>query len=231
MNIENAKNTLHVLKRIKSAWNQRKLNQLKGFNSYVGLCTNTRKMTKYMYSISDISFVKLQPILSFKLSDSKCYPISHPTLQPNVAYYNLPLYDRRTLYGARRYEFLCALIQLYTNLVNMTEPQRLWVEALRSGKFEQTLSVLQDSDGFCCLGVACAVAKDHEIEVELFADGDIKGTSLQIQPKVKKWLGLNTSLGSFSDTELSTLNDSDKLTFDEIANYIEIYAHEFFIQS
>lgn len=30
-----------------------------------------------------------------------------------------------------------------------------WIEALRSGEFKQTTHRLQDSQGYCCLGVAC----------------------------------------------------------------------------
>jgi hypothetical protein len=32
---------------------------------------------------------------------------------------------------------------------------REWIAALRSGKYPQARGALQDSDGFCCLGVAC----------------------------------------------------------------------------
>lgn len=35
---------------------------------------------------------------------------------------------------------------------------RKWVEALRSGKFQQTNGALRDLDGYCCLGVACEVS-------------------------------------------------------------------------
>ena len=35
---------------------------------------------------------------------------------------------------------------------------RKWVEALRSGDFPQTTSTLADSDGYCCLGVACDIS-------------------------------------------------------------------------
>lgn len=35
----------------------------------------------------------------------------------------------------------------------------MWVEALRSGEFEQGVGKLKDGDGkYCCLGVACEVA-------------------------------------------------------------------------
>jgi hypothetical protein len=39
----------------------------------------------------------------------------------------------------------------------MNENTKKWVEALRSGKYKQTEHVLQDTNGYCCLGVACVV--------------------------------------------------------------------------
>jgi hypothetical protein len=38
------------------------------------------------------------------------------------------------------------------------EAKKLWIEALRSGEYQQTRSVLHDDNGFCCLGVLCDVA-------------------------------------------------------------------------
>lgn len=32
-----------------------------------------------------------------------------------------------------------------------------WVKALRSGKYEQTTGSLNNSSGYCCLGVACRI--------------------------------------------------------------------------
>jgi hypothetical protein len=51
----------------------------------------------------------------------------------------------------------------------LTEPQRAWIAALRSGKYAQTREVLCRLDekgepvGYCCLGVACEVAREHGI--------------------------------------------------------------------
>jgi hypothetical protein len=47
-----------------------------------------------------------------------------------------------------------------------------WLEALRSGMYNQTDSVLADGDGFCCLGVL-----EHCLtgEVERDGDGSIAG--------------------------------------------------------
>lgn len=48
------------------------------------------------------------------------------------------------------------MIHVGTHSVSKVEFYR-WVDALRSGKYEQTTGVLQDSKGYCCLGVACKV--------------------------------------------------------------------------
>ena len=39
----------------------------------------------------------------------------------------------------------------------MNEKAKAWLAALRSGNYEQTMNLLHDSRGFCCLGVACDV--------------------------------------------------------------------------
>jgi hypothetical protein len=45
------------------------------------------------------------------------------------------------------------------DLNNKAELKRVWVEALRSGKYKQTQGTLHNlnTGGFCCLGVAAAV--------------------------------------------------------------------------
>jgi len=39
----------------------------------------------------------------------------------------------------------------------LTEPQKLFLVALRSGDFVQTTGKLREGDSYCCLGVACEV--------------------------------------------------------------------------
>jgi hypothetical protein len=40
--------------------------------------------------------------------------------------------------------------------------KKKWLEALRSGKYKQTVRNLKDNNGYCCLGVLCDVyAKEH----------------------------------------------------------------------
>jgi hypothetical protein len=45
--------------------------------------------------------------------------------------------------------------------VSLTEPQRKWIEALRSGRFKQGRGSLRDAhDNHCCLGVACELFRE-----------------------------------------------------------------------
>lgn len=96
-----------------------------------------------------------------------------------------------------------------------------WVEALRSGKYKQTRGTLKNNEGFCCLGVLC----------------EINGIDMTVQseayPKIKYDLGLNDDLGLSKDRyfSLSSLNDHgienlERLTFDEIADIIQIFYKE-----
>lgn len=39
-----------------------------------------------------------------------------------------------------------------------TITRKQWIEALKSGKYKQTRKVLGNTEGHCCLGVACEVA-------------------------------------------------------------------------
>lgn len=53
-----------------------------------------------------------------------------------------------------------------------------WVQALESGKYKQTKDQLQDSTGFCCLGVLCDIInpegwyKDYQAFNHPLADTD-----------------------------------------------------------
>jgi len=41
--------------------------------------------------------------------------------------------------------------------------KKLWVEALVSGAYPQTHETLKDDNGYCCLGVLCAVALKNDL--------------------------------------------------------------------
>lgn len=107
--------------------------------------------------------------------------------------------------------------------------QQKWVDALRSGKYNQGYRVLQNGNGYCCLGVACDVAKNNGIKVELDINKNISGFNLEFQIDTMKWLDIRTSRGQmYHDVSLVSMNDEDKYTFNQIANAIEDNAHLLF---
>lgn len=118
---------------------------------------------------------------------------------------------------------------------------RKWVEALRSGRYEQTSGTLAAVDidgkitGHCCLGVACEVAGivPRVAHQEARYDGD----SVKLPQTAQDWLGIseaNPELSTDSiakalprwpvdtscESSLAGLNDGGA-TFTEIANLIE----------
>ena len=60
-----------------------------------------------------------------------------------------------------------------------------WVEALESGKYDQTTGTLHDSAGFCCLGVLCDVARKRGMKV----DTDISREDIPDNSDVTRWTG------------------------------------------
>lgn len=122
--------------------------------------------------------------------------------------------------------------------MELTKNQKLWIEALRSGKYKQAVGVLEStSGGFCCLGVACKVAEEHGVEViydEYKGIKTVAGASLTSQSSVKKWLGIGDGHG-FPTTNsnllpLAVLNDGGT-TFEEIADIIEANPESYFYET
>ncbi len=112
-----------------------------------------------------------------------------------------------------------------------------WVKALRSGNYQQTTGCLNDSTGFCCLGVAMKeFAPNAELRVD---DGKNSGCIYGEHPTDNRaspaWLktinddfedrvSIDDTWGSAS---LAELNDDHNLSFDEIADCLEaVYIHE-----
>lgn len=125
------------------------------------------------------------------------------------------------------------------------ERVRLWVEALRSGRFKQghhalfrkkddtLLSVVSqgyrplspDVERYCCLGVACAVA----LEIDGITPSG--GYDVVLPWEVAQWFGFTSDVTRDPQdpdvvegpiqTVLSTLNDSYNYDFNRIANAIE----------
>jgi len=116
--------------------------------------------------------------------------------------------------------------------------KKKWVEALRSGDYEQCSGGLRTGDKYCCLGVLCDLSSkdgagvwtDHGGRAYEFSIKD-DGHSSVLPEFVCNWAGLNSnSHGGCNPyflipkqraaTTLSGENDSGK-TFAEIADLIE----------
>jgi hypothetical protein len=108
-----------------------------------------------------------------------------------------------------------------------------WVNALRSGKYQQTSNWLQDETGHCCLGVACElfIKKNKQ---ERGTDGRLKGSiPTSGQPNAPSFLKSIERYSFGTDpyamrVTFDFLNDEglpnqgvSPLTFDEIADIIQ----------
>lgn len=107
------------------------------------------------------------------------------------------------------------------------EAQQLWVDALRSGEWQQTQALLRTDEGYCCLGVACELALRNGVPVSRRKVGDrweYGEMDIVLPPIVQTWLGLASPEGNYEeDGEVFTLaerNDSG-WSFDRIADIIE----------
>lgn len=110
-----------------------------------------------------------------------------------------------------------------------------WVEALRSGKFEQGRFKLSADGKFCCLGVLCELAvedgvieKEETVPIGGSADQRIAvyaGFDTALPWQVVKWAGLSRRDALVRDKgepmTLAQANDHRDKTFDDIATLIE----------
>lgn len=103
-----------------------------------------------------------------------------------------------------------------------------WLNALRSGEYQQTRGFLRTSEGFCCLGVLCDLyAKETGTEwgeyQGKFKNSSFLGEIATLPPKVIKWSGIVQANPYFENVgSLVSLNDEGK-EFPEIADVIEEY--------
>lgn len=108
------------------------------------------------------------------------------------------------------------------------EHRRLWVEALRSDKYQQTTEELRVGNGFCCLGVACEISGLGAWHDDKYITSDHRHRGeLDPESDVTRWLGLASGNGAFgprgpfgTQENLAHLNDNGS-TFAEIAAVIE----------
>ncbi len=108
------------------------------------------------------------------------------------------------------------------------QARKIWVEALRSGRFEQGQCRLNMNGRMCCLGVACELYIENggSLEKATLAPGTVTYDDAAAVPPdaVIDWLGLATPDGQYEKDgwfrDLVRDNDSGK-SFLEIAQIIE----------
>lgn len=106
------------------------------------------------------------------------------------------------------------------------EIKKLWVDALKSGEYEQTVGILKDEDGYCCLGVLCDIhskvtGSGYWDELVYVVNGSRVIHTLPFE--VAGWAelpGSNPDIPGTEDDTLASLNDNGS-SFGDIATIIE----------
>jgi hypothetical protein len=104
------------------------------------------------------------------------------------------------------------------------ELKKKWIDALRSGKYNQGRTYLAKNNNYCCLGVLADLSGNLTDEKE---NGIRFCKTNEESPKGKGWSCV--SLWAESDilinkeqkSKLIRMNDEENRTFPEIADYIE----------
>lgn len=94
-----------------------------------------------------------------------------------------------------------------------------WIEALRSGDYEQARGTLYDGEGYCCLGVLCKVAG-----LTINSDGDgIVGMPIGEHEAYRPIYDLVGGIDRSHSLSMRNdgLDDYPKHSFDEMASFIE----------
>lgn len=107
------------------------------------------------------------------------------------------------------------------------EHRKLWVEALRSGKYRKTVSTLRENDCFCVLGVACDVAIENGVAAYWDNDRCVDRVTLEsrygcLPECVSKFYGgVGGDIPLKSCESASRMNDGTNLSFAAMADIIE----------
>ena len=94
---------------------------------------------------------------------------------------------------------------------------RMWVKALRSGKYKKGTKALHyPEDKYCCLGVACDVylKRGHRLRADWGGHG-------HLPLEVKYWYGLEDYDPALGGVPATVMNDQHRRTFKFIADRIE----------
>jgi hypothetical protein len=105
----------------------------------------------------------------------------------------------------------------------MNDNMRKVLVALRSGEYKQARGTLQNTGGYCCLGVMCDVyEKETGSVLDRTPSGLLKGKNLYRHIPVLEWVGLQDCLGRSPNRDsLAVINDRAYSTFADIAYFIE----------
>lgn len=99
--------------------------------------------------------------------------------------------------------------------------KKLWVEALRSGEYEQGRGVLHNytANTYCCLGVLCRLYDDmkKKDDADFWFDWMDESGDHYPAEEVMNWAKLETSQA----VDLAELNDRLSSSFAQIADIIE----------
>lgn len=107
-----------------------------------------------------------------------------------------------------------------------SEIKTKWLEALRSGKYDQGKGYLHSKNSYCCLGVLANLRDDiswieSSEETGVFCPYTTEmeeSDSCLLPSEIVSWAGLNGT----ACVALVNLNDTVGKTFNEIADYIEV---------
>ena len=97
--------------------------------------------------------------------------------------------------------------------------KKLWVAALRSGKYKQGHGGLRDGDRFCCLGVLCDIHA-KETGTQWSVSGCYQGLVGFVPLKVMTWAEVSSSPHA-GNLSLVNANDDRRLSFKKIAALIK----------
>lgn len=106
----------------------------------------------------------------------------------------------------------------------MRKPIKLWLEALRSGKYKQGTGSLKKKNRYCCLGIGIELYNKHHKQKVQFPSLE-KRQDLALSSgliRVRKWLKLCNGVGGIKNgcCLLASMNDCGD-SFKKIANFIE----------
>ena len=109
-------------------------------------------------------------------------------------------------------------------MLTTEEARKKWVEALRSGKYKQSIQFLHSEEGYCCLGVACDLFKEKHQKWEksnfIYNFKNEKNHSYN-QNYIPRSLARKIGIDNSNQECLSRLNDINRFSFKKIADYIE----------